>query len=266
MAEEQALAAQVEQQRVEAEREHKAKQMAEQLRTKLDQQKAERQEEEEEFEFSMGRGPKLAKAKLHVVKGKTILEGEEDIFVFKAPSERPPSRDEAEALLKKAEHHLAEKSRNELPSFDIEYADDDDEPASQFVIEQESEFSDSILLELDNITTNSSPAPKAQQYDDEFVVAGNDSIASRNKKRTSLIALAASVVVMVTISVVAITGPSGVDSENVASVEETTQPARGLASISSSRGNHKKAVEERMKSEAESEFNKLLTDWRKRNK
>ncbi|MGD8926887.1 MAG: cyclic nucleotide-binding domain-containing protein, partial [Thioalkalispiraceae bacterium] len=113
-AEQQARTQQVEQQRLAAERSHKAKQMAEQLRSKLDRQESEKQKED--YEINLGRGPKLAKAKLHVIKDKTILEGEEDIFVFKAPSERPPSRDEAEQLLKQAEHQLAEKSRKELPS------------------------------------------------------------------------------------------------------------------------------------------------------
>jgi len=265
IAEEQArIAAQVgqqqaEQQRQTAERSHKAKLMAEQLRTKLDKKESEQQHDE--FELNIGRGPKLAKAKLHVVKNKTILEGEEDIFVFKAPSERPPSRDEAEELLKSAEKQFAEQSSKELPSFDIEYADDD-EPASQFVIEQASEFSDSILVELDNITTNSAPAPRSQQFDDDFVPTGDRSMSSTKKKRSSLIALAASVVVMVTVSVVAITRPTYMDAENVAVAEQDAQPTRGLAAIRTRTGNHKKIIEERMKSEAEAEFDQMLTDWR----
>lgn len=268
IAEEQArIAAQVEQQRQAAERSHKAKQMAEHLRSKLDKQEIELQEEEK-YEMNTGRGPKLAKAKLHVVKDKTILEGEEDIFVFKAPSERPPSRAEAEELLKKAEQQFAEQSRKELPSFDIEYADDD-EPESEFLIEQESEFSDSILVELDNITTKS--APKTQQFDDDFVTestpSNNNSTAFGKKKRSSLIALAASVVVMVTISVVAITRPTFLETEKLASVtDQENQPTRGLASIRARTGNHKKIIEERMKSEAEKEFNRMLSDWRKERK
>lgn len=264
IAEAQAVAAQQEeQQRLAAERSQKAKQMAEQLRSKLDKQEAEKQEDQ--FEINTGRGPKLAKAKLHVVKDKTILEGEEDIFVFKAPSARPPSREEAEALLKKAEQQFAEQSRKELPSFDIEYADDD-EPESEFVIEQESEFSDSILLELDNITTKS--APKSQQFNDDFVPAGapadSNATSFGKKKRSSLIALAASVVVMVTISIVAITRPTLIESEQIATTsDQETQPTRGLASIRARTGNHKKIIEERMKSEAEREFNQMLSDWRK---
>ncbi len=252
-------ARQAEQQRNEAERSHKAKHMAEHLRSKLDQHESEK--EVDEYELNIGRGPKLAKAKLHVVKNKTILEGEEDIFVFKAPSERPPSREEAEELLKSAEKQFAEQSRNELPSFDIEYADDD-EPASEFMVEQESEFSDSILVELDNITANSAPAPRAQQFDDDFTPAGNSNVAAPGKtKRNSLIALAASVVVMISISIVAITRPT-YDGDNLAEADNEAQPTRGLAAIRTRTGNHKTILEERMKSEAEEEFNQMLSDWR----
>jgi CRP-like cAMP-binding protein len=280
IAEEQArIAAQVEQQRkaeqeaivqrqAEQQREHaeeektqKAKQMAEQLRSKLDKQESEKQDDE--YDIHIGRGPKLAKAKLHVVKGKTILEGEEDIFIFKAPSERPPSRDEAEQLLKQAEQQFAEKSRKELPSFDIEYADE--EPESEFVIEQESEFSDSILVELDNITTKSTPSPRSQQFNDDFTpVTSSD--APVKKKRSSLIALAASVVVMVGVSIIAITRPTYTDTETVAETTNASQPTRGLASIRARTENHKEIIEERMRSEAEKEFNEMLSDWRKQKK
>ena len=263
--EERALAnQQAEQQRLAAERSHKAKQMAEKLRTKLDKHGAEKHYDE--FELNIGHGPKLAKARLHVVKNKTILEGEEDIFVFKAPSERPPSRDEAEQLLRNAEKQFSEQSRKELPSFDIEYADDD-EDESEFAIEQASEFSDSILVELDNITINSAPAPRAQQFDDDFAPRDDKSRPSSKKKHRSLIALAASVVVMVTVSVVAITRPTYLDADHLASAaKEETQPTRGLAAIRTNSGNHKKIIEERMKSEAETEFDKMLSDWRAQKK
>lgn len=265
VSEERALAnQQAEQQRLAAERSHKAKQMAEQLRTKLDKHESEKHYDE--FELNVGHGPKLAKAKLHVVKNKTILEGEEDIFVFKAPSERPPSRDEAEQLLRNAEKQFAEQSRKELPSFDIEYAEDD-EAESEFAIEQASEFSDSILVELDNITINSAPAPRTQQFDDDFIPRDDKSRPSSRKKHSSLIALAASVVVMVTVSVVAITRPTYLDADHLASAaKEEAQPTRGLAAIRTNSGNHKKIIEERMKSEAETEYDKMLSDWRTQEK
>ncbi len=281
IAEEQArIAAQVEQQRqAEAlrqqqaneqaqqqsdQRSQKAKQMAQSLRSKLD--KHETAILEDDIQVNMGRGPKLAKAKLHVVKDKTILEGEEDIFVFKAPSARPPSREEAEKLLQQAEVQLAEQSRNELPSFDLDYTDDEPE---ELVVDQESEFSESILLELDNITASSAPTPKpkvkASVEDDHFgpikkAVADN---SKPGRSKSSLIALAASVVVMVTISIVAITRPTYLEVEQVASVSEQQQPTRGLAAIRARTGNNKSILEDKMKTEAEEDFNKMLSKWRK---
>ncbi len=280
IAEEQArIAAQVEQQRqAEAQRvqqanqqaqqqsdqrSQKAKQMAQSLRSKLD--KHETAILDDDVQINMGRGPKLAKAKLHVVKDKTILEGEEDIFIFKAPSARPPSREEAEKLLQQAEVQLAERSRNELPSFDLDYADDEPE---ELIVDQESEFSDSILLELDNITANSAPAPKAKaSVEDDHFAPIKEAVADNRKSgrsRSSLIALAASVVVMVTISIVAITRPTYLEVEQVATVTEQ-QPTRGLAAIRARTGSNKTILEDKVKSEAEDDFNKMLSKWRKQN-
>jgi hypothetical protein len=91
--------------------------------------------------------------------------------------------------------------------------------------------------------------------------------ANKGKKRSSLIALAASVVVMVTVSIVAITRPTYNDAESLVDAsDENAQPTRGLASIRARTGNHRKIIEERMKSEAEQEFNKMLSDWRKQKK
>ncbi len=240
----------------------KAQQMAKSLRTKLDKHESALQEDD--YNTNMGRGLKLAKAKLHVVKDKTILEGEEDIFIFKAPSARPPSREEAEKLLQQAEVQLARQSRNELPSFDLDYAD---EESDELVIDQESEFSDSILLELDNITANSAPAPKPRSsVEDDHFGPIKDAVADSGKhgrKRSSLIALAASVVVMVTISVVAITQPTYLEVEQVATVSEQQQPTRGLAAIRARTGNNKTILEDKIKSEAEDDFNKMLSKWRK---
>lgn len=254
-------------QRIAEERQHKAKQMAESIKQKLTKQDAMR----EQYAIDQS-GPKLAKAKLHVIRDKTVLEGEEDIFVFKAPSERPPSKEEAEKLLREAEAQLAEKSRKELPSFDVDYADD--EPADA-VINTDSEFSDSILLELDNITASSAPVSRSTRVEDEFVIAQDqqDNIDNTRKskktvKRTSLIALAASVVVMVTISAIAITRPTYLDVDQIANNEKQTDtPQRGLAAIRTQPKavtTDNRAVEEnRVKDEADREFQKMLDKWQK---
>ncbi len=245
------------------ERQRKAKQMAESIKNKLSQQG----EYEDRFSVNATSGPKLSKARLHVVKDKTILEGEEDIFIFKAPSERPPSREEAEELLRQAEAQLVEKSRKELPSFDIDYKDE--KPAVE-VVNKDSEFSDSILLELDNITANSSPSSKRPAFDDNFVAEsprGKSSSGPKKKsrRRTSLIALAASVVVMVTISIVAITRQTYLDVDQIATAEEKVEtPQRGLAAIRTEvQSDNRAIVEDKVKSEAELEFRQLLDEWRK---
>jgi len=72
---------------------------------------------------------------------------------------------------------------------------------------------------------------------------------------------------MVTISVVAITRPTFLETERLATVaDQESQPTRGLASIRARTSNHKKMIEQRMKSEAEKEFNQMLSDWRKERK
>ena len=244
------------------ERQRKARKMAESIKNKLTQQG----EHQERFVIDGNSGPKLAKAKLHVVKDKTILEGEEDIFIFKAPSDRPPSREQAEELVRQAEAHMAEKSRKELPSFDIDYAE---EKSRDIVVNRDSEFSDSILLELDNITANSNPAHKRGGFDDDFVAESKAEASSKQKKkshrRTSLVALAASVVVMVTISVIAITRPTYLDVDQLANAEQKTEtPQRGLAAMrTQTTVDNRAIVEDKVKSEAEQEFRQTLEQWRK---
>ena len=247
--------------RIAEERQEKARQMAKSIKHKLQKDHS----AEEQFTVADS-GPKLAKAKLHVIKDKTVLEGEEDIFVFKAPSERPPSREEAEQLVKQAESQLAEKSRKELPSFEIDYADD--EPDS-IIVNKDSEFSDSVLLELDNITASTAAAPAAnrEQFNDDFIVESKSQAAPAAKpikRRSSLIALAASVVVMVAISAVAITRPTYLDVDQIAASNTEETPQRGLAAIRTRTAGDTKAVaEDRVKSEADQEFRRMLDKWRK---
>lgn len=243
------------------ERQLKAKKMAESIKNKLVKQG----EHQDRFVIDHNSGPKLAKAKLHVIKDKTILEGDEDIFIFKAPSERPPTRKQAEELVRQAEARMAEKSREELPSFDIDYAE---EKSPNVVVNKDSEFSDSILLELDNITANSNPMSKRGAFNDDFIVEPKQSGKARTKKksrRTSLIALAASVVVMVTISVVAITRPTYLDVDNIANAEDKQEtPQRGLAAMrAQTNADNRAIIEDKVKSEAELEFRQTLEQWRK---
>lgn len=254
------------------------RQRAEALKQRLQAQDNARQARSDEFLVETGQGMKLSKAKLHVVKDKTVLEGEEDIFIFKAPSERPPSREEAETLIKQAEHQMHEQSRKELPSFDIEYAEAADKSTAQDV-DNKSGFSDSIVADLENLTAYNKPR---EDSSDEFEFAlpqiekqGNSKQTRRSRRH--LYTLAASVVVMITISVIAITRPTYVDANVMAGVGTNKQQPeqRGLASmrttpgLSASPGQiakdsmpDKATEENRVKSEAEEEFQRMLTKWR----
>lgn len=238
----------------------KAKKMAESIKHRM--QESNSQKREDEFLVDTGTGPKLAKAKLHVVKGKTILEGEEDIFIFKAPSEKPPSRAEAEELLEQLEAQFKEKSRKELPSFDIEFADE--KPEGKPSVDTDSEFSDSVIVELDNISAHT----KAPKHSDDlsFSLPKNVSAIKPAKSKRALVALAASIVVMVTVSIVAITSPTYLDVNSVAkwTEKEQIQPQRGLAAMRTSITNKSQEdIESKVKNEAEKEYNRSLTKWQK---
>jgi CRP-like cAMP-binding protein len=224
----------------------------------------------DDFDYTPGNGPKLSKAKLHITKDKTILEGEEDIFVFKAPSERPPTREEAEKLLKEAEAQFNEKKH--LPAFDIHYADDA-APAKE--VSDDPQFSDSIVQKLGTLTESNGIKAKSAKKDDDFSFEIPQDIkqaAPKPRSKRSLIALAASVVVMIAVSAVVITRPTYIDKDAVANWSGSDQAQqktgeRGLAAMRTRTAADAKAIaEERVKAEADSEFRQLLAKWRKDNK
>jgi len=250
--------------KTEEERTIKAKKMAESIKHRMEESK--QQKQQDEFVINTSSGPKLAKAKLHVVKDKTILEGEEDIFIFKAPSEQPPSKEEAQELIKQVEDQFREKSKKELPSFDIDYNDDQGEKKEPEV-DTDSEFSDSVILELDNISANT----KSPKREDDFAFELPKDISSIRPaltRKRPIIMLAASVVIMVTISVIAVTRPTYLDVNTVASwtEEEKVTPQRGLAAMRSKITNPANAdLEDKVRNEAEKEYHQLLSSWRKQN-
>ena len=223
----------------------------------------------DEFVYAPGSGPKLSKAKLHIIKDKTILEGEEDIFVFKAPSERPPTREEAEKLLKEAEAQFNEKK--DLPSFDIQYADD---AAPRKEVSDDAQFSDSIVQQLGNLTSTagSQSTPANTDEDLEFIIPEDVKAKHKPRSKRSLVALAASIVIMIAVSAVVITHPTYLDKDAVSSWTDGDQSQsnpneRGLASMRAKNTTDAKAVaEDRVKAEADAEFRKLLAQWRQDNK
>ncbi|MBI3561082.1 MAG: cyclic nucleotide-binding domain-containing protein [Gammaproteobacteria bacterium] len=260
----------------------KARQRAEVLKERMLAQDIARQQPDE-FLMQTGIGMKLSSAKLHVVKDKTILEGEEDIFIFKAPSQRPPSREEAEALIKQAEQQMQEQSRKELPSFDIDYDDDLASPSLK-TAEDHAEFSESIITDLSQLTAYTKPQSVA--VEDEFnlnlPISEKPAQTQRlRRSRRNLYALAASVVVMVAVSIVAVTRPTYMDANLVANISEPRlspqqNEPRGLASLRAlppppavtspaapqNTAAEKATAETRVRNEAEVEFQRLLEKWR----
>jgi len=252
-----------------------ARQRAEVLKERLKAQDIARQQPDE-FLTQTGMGMKLATAKLHVVKDKTILEGEQDIFIFKAPSHRPPSREEAEALIRQAEQHTREQSRKELPAFDIEYTDEPVKPGPKGAADK-SGFSESVITDLDQLAAYNKPQNGS---DDEFDFTLAPTEQPKQLKRSTrsryrLYALAASVVVMITVSIVAITRPTYMDANLVANITDN-QPQnepRGLASMRTPApapltspeqdiATEKATAENRVRNEAEEEFQRTLAKWR----
>ncbi|MDZ7804106.1 cyclic nucleotide-binding domain-containing protein [Thiohalophilus sp.] len=96
-------------------RQEQARRMAEEIKAKLEQAEQQRQAEEER---QRGEGLSLARATLQrKPDGRIILEGEEDIFIFKEPSVTP---EQIKAELDNEPQRGTGGSSAELPSFEIE--------------------------------------------------------------------------------------------------------------------------------------------------
>ncbi|MFP4609522.1 MAG: cyclic nucleotide-binding domain-containing protein [Thiohalophilus sp.] len=98
-------------------RQEHARRMAEEIKAKLEQAEQQRQNEEDR---QRGEGLSVARATIKRENGRVILEGEEDIFIFKEPSVTP---EQIEAELANERHSRGNASKNELPSFEIEEAE-----------------------------------------------------------------------------------------------------------------------------------------------
>ncbi|MGD8795376.1 MAG: cyclic nucleotide-binding domain-containing protein, partial [Thiohalophilus sp.] len=95
-------------------RKDNAKRMAEEIKAKLEQ--AEQKRQEAEF-LQRGEGLSLTRATVKRKGDKTILEGPEDIFIFKEPSVTP---EQIEAELAREQASGGTVHQGELPSFEIE--------------------------------------------------------------------------------------------------------------------------------------------------
>ncbi len=252
----------------------KARQRAEVLKERLQAQDIARQQPDE-FLTQTGVGMKLATAKLHVVKDKTILEGEQDIFIFKAPSHRPPSREEAEALIRQAENQMREQSRKELPTFDIDYADEPAKPTAKATTDK-SGFSESVITDLNQLSAYNKPQNDDNELDFTLPPSEQPKPLKRStSSRYRLYALAASVVVMIAVSIIAITRPTYMDANLVANITASPSQSeqRGLASMRTPApalqtspeqdiASDKATAENRVRNKAEEEFQSMLSRWR----
>lgn len=258
--------------------EEQARARAEALKERLKSQTIARQQPDE-FLTQTGVGIKLSAAKMHVVKDKTVLEGEEDIFIFKAPSQRPPSREEAEALIKQAEQQMREQSRKELPAFDIEYADEAPSKPVAAKTADRSGFSASVISDLDQLTAYNKPARAGDEFDFTLPATGKTATKLSRRSRRRLYSLAASVVVMVTVSIIAVTRPTYMDPNLVASVTDKSSQdePRGLASMRTAPvtpasspaqdiATEKVTTETQVRNEAEEDFQRMLAKWRNEQK
>jgi len=92
-------------------RHDEARRMAEEIKAKLEAAERERQEQEEQ---NRSEGLSVARATIKRKDGKIILEGDQDIFIFKEPTESP-EQIEAELAAEPAP-----QVKDELPSFEID--------------------------------------------------------------------------------------------------------------------------------------------------
>ena len=96
-----------------AQKQEQARKMAAQIRAKLEHAEAQRQEQEAQV---TGAGMSLSEVKVKRAHDRIILEGAEDIFIFKEPS----AKDEHIPTLNETTRHGVNETGNELPSFEIE--------------------------------------------------------------------------------------------------------------------------------------------------
>ncbi|UCE89652.1 MAG: cyclic nucleotide-binding domain-containing protein [Pseudomonadota bacterium] len=262
--------------------EAQAKQLAEAIVGQL--QEAERTRQEQ-TEHEPNPGLSMSRATVREVKGRTILEGDEDIFVFQAPKKSPPpGTEEPIPVLSEAQAvestapisaGLAGSADDELPSFIIETDDitmsmdtrreDTDIGGDIFEFrEEESADEDPASVVIDT----SAPAPaRGVTVPERFV---RDSGERRGGK--AWWGIAAGVLLVGALGFFALTQESYVDVQQVAAwfgdkqapqtaaEEEGNLATRRLAQFASARRQAEKVA----RSEAESEYKRLLAVWKTR--
>ena len=207
-----------------------ARKMAEEIKAKLEQAEKARQEEEAR---QRGDGISLANATVKRSQGKIVLEGDEDIFIFKEPTIKV---EDIEAELKKLE---VIEEKDELPSFEVE---EEQKPVFAPVNTQ------AISLKLE------------QQASDN----------KQQRKKRHIMALAASLVLAIGGGVsYMVMNPALLDSVMMAKAKPAASSTTAKASISKKLPDKsklekiaKQQQEKKEKSAAQSRFEQLLSEWK----
>ena len=203
---------------------------AEAIKARLEQAEKARLEEEAR---NKAEGMSLSQATLRRVGNRIILEGAEDIFIFKEPSLKPEDVEEKEETVTELVEEV-----NELPSFKIETPEEED-----YVPINKVELTETM----------------SRRFEEQ-------SNANKQRKRHTF-AIAASILIAIGVGVSlfilqpaekksALAARHGVDSQQKATIAKPKLPV-----ISDSA---RRQQEQKLKQEAEKRHNSLLEEWKKK--
>lgn len=226
--------------------EQHARQLAEDIMSKLADAEASRQSETPDAQ----EGLHVAKATIRRVKDRTILEGDEDIFIFKEPKALEHGDDEdiftiendsPERRTSKVREQSSKHDEDELPSFIVEEKSNIEVSQSGLIPE--------LRVNIANY-----------EHTNEVSTAGSNS-------RKQLFALAASVTLMIGIGFYSFNTNSTDPLEELATVKQTTKrnpttaeniTTDNMASFASGKPDQNKQAA----NESESKVKKLLSRWK----
>jgi len=203
---------------------------AEVIKAKLEQAEKARQEEEAR---NKAEGMSLSQATLRRAGNRIILEGAEDIFIFKEPTLRPEDVEEQEESVTELVEEV-----NELPSFKIETPEEED------------------YVPINKVELTETMSRRFEEQNN----------ANQQRKRHTF-AIAASIVIAIGVGVgifmlqstekkPALAARHAVDTQQKAAIAKPNLPT-----ISDSA---RRQQEEKLKQEAEKRHNSLLEEWKKK--
>ena len=203
---------------------------AEAIKARLEKTEKLRQKEEAK---QQSEGMSLNKAKIRKIDNRTILEGEQDIFIFKEPTLKPEDVEKEETI------DEIIKEDNELPSFIIDTPEE----------------------------ANYIPVSKAQITDtyNRFVETEKE---SRKKQQHRMFAIAATVLLTAILGVsVFIFQPEDQTSRIVNRTDASATRDASITNYNKPKPkitNHKKVIQkEKLKAHAEKRFDQLMKKWKK---